>query len=276
MEFPNFMPHLGIAIIFILSQLVSVFVAIPFKEAGFRVFENPENPTNIFQIFLILLIFTVILLLIAKYKENLIRYIILSFFFLTSLTIFQALFYLINKDLSFLFSLIISISMLILFIKYPEWYVIDFFAIFLAGGISAMFAISIAIPYIILLLIILAIYDAISVHKTKHMVRLAETIVTTNLPLLVIFPRKTKYSYLKSKFADKEAVYMGLGDIIIPGILISASYMEKGLFGFVATLAGALLGFFILMKLISKSPQPGLPYLNGGVILAYIIAHFTI
>jgi len=72
MEFPNFMPHLGIAIIFILSQLVSVFVVIPFKEAGFRVFENPENPTNIFQIFLILLIFTVILLLIAKYKENLI------------------------------------------------------------------------------------------------------------------------------------------------------------------------------------------------------------
>ncbi len=268
--------HIGIALIFILSQLVAIFVVIPFKEAGFMAFENPENPFNILKIFLAIIIFTIFILLIAKYKEKWIKYIILFFFFLTSITIFQALFYFINRELSLILSLIISTIMLILFVKYPEWYVIDFFAIFLAGGISAIFAISIAIQYIILLLIILAIYDLISVHKTKHMVKLAETVVTKNLPLLVIIPKKIKYSYLKSRFLDKDAVYMGLGDIIIPGILISASYIEKGLIGFLSTLIGAMLGFSLLMKLISKSPQPGLPYLNGGVIISYLIIHFLL
>lgn len=362
----------GMAVLFVVSQLIAIFVAPSFKEAGFETFENPNDPLNIVYIFFIILIFTLIILLIAKYRKNLVKYIILLFFFLTAFTIFQAFFYSVDSpsltieekvdfqggkliytiwvnntgnkpvknvvvstlyhenftfissqpandtgfnnrwtlteirggeskviyikgerkgnnvppietDVSFAYestfailsAFIISVVMLFLLVKYPEWYVIDTFGIFLAGGISAIFAISLSIELILLFLIALAIYDAVSVYKTKHMVKLAETAVSSHLPLLMIFPKKASYSYLRDKWRDeRDAVYMGLGDIVIPGILITASYLEYGLTGFILTLLGALIGYILLMTLISKGPQPGLPYLNGGVIVAYVILHF--
>ena len=265
----------GMAMLFILSQLVGMIVAEPFKEAGFSAFPEPDNPMNIVQIFVVLIVFTMLILLIAKYKEKLVKYVILIAFFLASISIFQAFFYFVNESLASLLALITAIVMLILLIIHPEWYVIDTFGIFLAGGISAIFAISLATKYIILLLVALAVYDFISVYKTKHMVELAKAITSDNLPLLMIFPKKTDFSYMKSEFGkERDAIYMGLGDIIIPGILIIASYMEKGIAGFIATLIGALVGYSILMFQISKGPQPGLPYLNAGVIAGYIIIHF--
>lgn len=261
--------------LFIISQLIAVSIAQPFKKAGFEAFENPENPMNIVQIFAVIIVFTLLILVIAKYKEEMVKYIILFSFFLASLSIFQAFFYFIESSFSLLFSLIVSITMLLLLIKHPEWYVIDFFGVFLTGGISAIFAISLSIEMIILFLIVLAVYDAIAVYKTRHMVKLAKTIADSNLPLLMIVPKKASYSYIKSKIGgDRDAVYVGLGDLIIPGILITASYLEHGMNGFAFTLAGALAGYFLLMRLIEKGPQPGLPYLNGGAIIAYAILQF--
>ncbi|HEC82392.1 MAG TPA: hypothetical protein ENI53_00720 [Thermoplasmatales archaeon] len=271
----KFIAPLAMGLLFTISQLIAVSIAQPFKKAGFEAFENPENPMNIVQIFVIIMVFTLFILIIAKYKEEMVKYIILFSFFLASLSIFQAFFYFISSSLSFLFSLIVSITMFVLLIKHPEWYVIDFFGVFLTGGISAIFAISLSIEMIIIFLIILAIYDAIAVYKTRHMVKLAETIADSNLPLLMIVPKKASYSYIKSKIGkDKDAIYVGLGDLIIPGILITASYLQEGIAGFIFTLTGALAGYFLLMKLISKGPQPGLPYLNGGAIISYAILHF--
>ena len=265
---------LGMAFLFILTQLIAAFVVKPFKEAGMQAFENPSDPMNIIQIFVVLLIFTLFILLMAKYKERMVKYIILFFFFMASLSIFQAFFYFL-PTFSFIIAMVISLTMLFLLLKHPEWYVVDFFGIFIAGGIAAIFAISLAIEYIIILLIALAIYDAISVYKTKHMVKLAETITSSHLPLLMVVPKTSSFSYLRGKFGrERDAVYMGLGDLIIPGVLIAASYMQYGIYGFIATLTGALVGYITLMLLIAKGPQPGLPYLNGGAILAYAFLHF--
>lgn len=268
----KFIAPFGMAFLFIVSQLIAAFVSIPFKKAGIKAFENPNDPMNVVQIIIYFIVFTAIILIISKYKENLIKYVILLAFFLASISIFQAFFYFI--PFSFFIALLLSIIMVVLLIKYPEWYVIDFFGVFIAGGIAAIFAISILPIYIILLLIILAIYDFIAVYKTKHMVKLAETVANSNLPLLMIFPKKEGYSYLKDELGGRNAIYMGLGDIVIPGMLISASFLEKGFIGFISTLAGSLIGFAVLMILIRKSPQPGLPYLNGGAIAGYLLAHF--
>ncbi len=269
----KFIAPAGMALLFIVAQAIAAFVAVPFKEAGYGI-ENPEDPMNIVYIFVVLIVFTIFILIVSKYKENLVKYIVIFFFFIASIEIFTAFFHFINESLSFFLAIIISITMLILLIRYPEWYIIDLFGVFLAGGIAAIFA-SLPIAYIIILLIILAIYDAISVYKTKHMVRLAETVVSSHLPLLMIFPKKSSYSYLKDDFkGERDAFYMGLGDIVVPGMLITASFLKYGLVGFFATLCGALAGFIVLAILISKGPQPGLPYLNGGAIIAYAILYF--
>lgn len=266
---------IGMALLMIASMFVASFIAEPFKEEGLQAFRNPNDILNIVQIFVVIIIFTIFILIIAKYKEEIVKYIILFVFFITALSIFQAFFYFIPY--SFFISLFISSIMLFLLIKHPEWYVIDTFGIFIAGGIAAIFAISLSIWLIILLLIVMAIYDAISVYKTKHMISLAKLITSSNLPLLMIFPKSKEYSYLKHEdieSKEKDAIYMGLGDVIIPGILVSHAYMQS-VFAFILTLVGTLIGYAILMILIKKSPQPGLPYLNTGAIIGYLIYLIT-
>lgn len=266
---------LGMVLLFIATQIIAVVVARPFKEAGFETFENPSDPLNIIYIFFVILVFTALILLIARYRKDVVKYLILLLFFVSALSIFDAFFYFLNTSLSSLLALAVALIMLVLLIKHPEWYVVDFFGVFLAGGIAALFAISLSIELILIFLVALAVYDALSVYKTKHMVTLAETLTTSNLPLLLVVPKKASFSYKKphSFGGERDAVYMGLGDLIIPGILIAFAYLERGLFGFAATLVGALAGYVILMILVARGPQPGLPYLNGGVIAAYALIH---
>jgi len=262
---------IGMALLMALSMLIAAFIAEPFKKQGMQAFENPNDVMNVVQIFVIMLIFTIFILFIAKYKKDVMKYLILFIFFLTAISIFNAFLYFIPY--SFFISLAISLIMLILFIKHPEWYVIDTFGIFLAGGIAAIFAISLSIWLIILLLVLLAAYDALSVYKTKHMISLAKSVTSSNLPLLMIFPKSRNFSYLEKQdieSEEKDAIYMGLGDAIIPAILVAYAYMQSWI-AFILTFIGTFAGYAILMHLIKKGPQPGLPYLNAGAIAGYAI-----
>ena len=70
-------------------------------------------------------------------------------------------------------------------------------------------------------------------------------------------------------------MFMGLGDVIFPGMLVVSAVQwlpSDGLFVGLITMLGGLLGYLILMTYVAKGrPQAGLPLLNGGAILGYII-----
>ncbi len=66
---------------------------------------------------------------------------------------------------------------------------------------------------------------------------------------------------------------MGLGDIVMPGILVVAAYhnISNGLPVALSVLAGTLIGFLVLMTFVIKGkPQAGLPLLCSGAILGYL------
>lgn len=81
-------------------------------------------------------------------------------------------------------------------------------------------------------------------------------------------------------------MFMGLGDIIIPGILAVSAFtflpmteaeVPKALAVAIACLAGSLCGYAILMRYVAKGrPQAGLPLLNGGAILGYIAGYLAV
>jgi presenilin-like A22 family membrane protease len=144
-------------------------------------------------------------------------------------------------------------------------------------------------------MILLAIYDAIAVYKTKHMIALADAVVESKMPVLLVFPMKLSYRYedeknLMDPKRKRESMFMGLGDVIIPGILIvsAASWLPKyggtGLLGMTApltvaifTMLGMLVGFGILMRWVIKGKaHAGLPPLNGGAILGFMIGHLIV
>jgi presenilin-like A22 family membrane protease len=191
---------------------------------------------------------------------------------------------------------VIALLLTVLLAKYPEWYLVDIVGIIVAAGVAALIGVSIGLLPILILLLILAIYDAISVYKTKHMVSLADRVMEFKLPVLLVVPKHRGYSFIRQGSLQKqldddeerEAMFIGLGDIIIPGTLvISAMHFlptDPTMFGFGAnflvaifTLVGILFGFSALMHFVLKgNPQAGLPLLNTGAILGFFISNYIL
>ena len=175
----------------------------------------------------------------------------------------------------------------------PQWYVVDIAGFVSAGAIIAIFGISFAILPTFILLVALAVYDAVAVYWTKHMVSLAEVVTELKLPILMVMPTSPGYDYPSSggfveqrsqPIQEREAMFMGLGDIVFPGIMVVSAFvwlpvqpvvagLGANLWVAFAALLGSLAGYAVLMRLVrSGNPQAGLPFLNGGVIGGYLLA----
>lgn len=275
---------------FVIIHGLALLFTRTFQNENMEAFENPDNPLNIVYILVIMLVFTLAILIIAKYwKAKVIKFLILGAIGYTSFYVLYPLLGLIIPEelyvLSLVFSIILSIALVWVLVKYPEWYVIDLCGVIVGAGAIAIFGISLGVWLVLILLVILAIYDAISVYKTKHMIDLADTVMDLKLPVLLVVPKIRHYSLiketksLKEKLKDgdeRDAFFMGLGDIVMPGILVVAVYISSSSNGLAlafSVLAGTLVGFAILMVFVMKGkPQAGLPCLCGGAIAGYLIS----
>ncbi|MCK4884751.1 hypothetical protein KAS24_01650, partial [Candidatus Bathyarchaeota archaeon] len=277
--------------IFVVIHLLSMLITKPFEETGLGVFDNPNDPTNLLVFFVIMLVVTATILLIAKFwKKQFIQVIILGSIAYTSSYVFYPLLSFVVPEILSLFLSIIAAAILILaLIKYPEWYIINLCGIIVGVGAIGIFGISLSIFLVIVLLIGLSIYDAISVYKTKHMIDLADAVMDLKLPVMLVVPKTRKYSLLKETKGlkeklesgeEREAFFMGLGDIVMPGILVVSSFYNidsNGLLIALSVMVGTLLGFAVLMSVVIKGkPQAGLPYLCSGAILGYVISSYLL
>jgi presenilin-like A22 family membrane protease len=277
--------------LFVVIHLLSMLITKPFEETGLDVFDNPNDPTNLLVFFVIMLVVTVTILLIAKFwKKQFIQVIILGSIAYTSFFVFYPLLSFVVPDvISSFLSIIAAAILIVALIKHPEWYIINLCGIIVGVGAIGIFGISLSIFLVILLLIGLSIYDAISVYKTKHMIDLADAVMDLKLPVMLVVPKTRKYSILKEtkglkeKLEDKEereAFFMGLGDIVMPGILVVSSFYNIDGNGFLIALSvmlGTLLGFAVLMSVVIKGkPQAGLPYLCSGAILGYVVSSYLL
>jgi presenilin-like A22 family membrane protease len=284
--------------LFVLIDFLALWITGPFEAAGQVAFVNPGDPFNLVFFFGVVIVFTAIILLIARWgKARLIQAIFLGSTGLLGIYVFYPLLgYVFPQTVANDFlgtfspiSLGLSVAIMAvivgLLIKFPEWYVVDISGIIIAVGAIAMIGISLTILIVVALLAGMAIYDFISVYKTKHMIDLADTLVDLKLPILFVIPRTAGYSLiretkrLKEKLAEgekRDAFFMGVGDIVIPGILVAAAFHNiagNGLAIGVSVIAGTLVGFAALMTFVVKGkPQAGLPFLCPGAILGYVVS----
>ncbi len=297
---------IGMGAIFIFTQVLALIISGPMSDAGYQAFEDPEDPMNPIMYMVIILLFTgVILLLIKAGKKNFVQMLILfaswlALYSVILLPLFYIFWYFGGNpppvssqeaiiNLINILALVIAFILTYILYKFPEWYVVNSLGIIIGAGVTAILGISLGLYPILILLIGLAIYDAIAVYKTKHMVSLADAVIEQHLPVLLVVPKSKKYSFRKQKGIKRnlkkkkkiEAMFMGLGDIIIPGSLAVSAYtffssggptFESSMVA-MATIVGGLIGFLALMKFVMKgNPQAGLPLLNTGAILGFAIA----
>jgi presenilin-like A22 family membrane protease len=285
-------PVILMGCLFVIVHGLALLVIEPFEAAGIEpAFDNPDDPMNIIFIFVILLTFTVVILLIAKFwKKQLIQVLILGAIGYTAAYLFFPLLTLVIPEsnayisISAIISIGFAIALVYILYKYPEWYVIDIAGVVIGAGAIAIFGMSLGVLLVIILLVGLAIYDAISVYKTKHMIDLADTVMDLKLPVLLVVPKVRNYSLIKETKSikqkikeddERDAFFMGLGDIVMPGILVVAIYnnISGSLILSLSAILGTLIGFSILMIFVMRGkPQAGLPLLCGGAIAGYIIS----
>lgn len=278
----DYLPILSMGGLILIVQILALFLSMPMKANEMQAFEDPTQVSNSIYYVIMILVFTLFVLL--AFKKNM-KWVISLFIYLAIITtlyyVFFALFTLFPALSGFeaVASFVLSAGITVLLYKYPEWYIVDIAGICIAAGVSALIGISLSVIPVIILLLLLAIYDAISVYKTKHMITMAEGIMDLKLPILFVIPKNLNYSFLQEDFKSgekREAFFMGLGDAVMPTLLVVSAnvfMISKGIsYPVIGAILGTLAGHIILSILVmSGKPQAGLPFLNSGVILGFFI-----
>ena len=290
--FKDYLPMLVMAGIILVVQITALLLATPMSANDMQAFEDPDSTANSIYYIGVILVFTFLLLMaIKRNMQWIIQLTILLAVGATMYYVFYALLSLVDVSImtNNIISGLLAAVLTILLYKFPEWYVINTVGLIIGAGASAIFGISLSILPVLVLLSLLAIYDAISVYKTKHMIDLAEGVMDLRLPILFVIPKHLKYSFIEDSFKkedgqEREAFFMGLGDAIMPTILVVSAnvflvqkYEAMNFIGFISypalgAMIGTIVGFVALSIFVMKGkPQAGLPFLNSGVILGYIV-----
>ena len=316
---------LGMAGMFIFTICTGIFIqpAWNFEEAKTFGEEGSTEAANIFFQLLMIFLFTAAVIWLArKGLQVLIKGFVLFALWISMLYATLPLIALIGSivgmggqepwNMAFVASPILSLGAIIALYKYPEWWVVNSVGMIVGSGVIVMIGISFVPVLICIFMIAAAIYDYWAVHRSKHMLELADTMIDLKLPVVLVAPKDTNYSFRSEQGSmrdsgstaessavqqddggaskkGRDALFMGLGDVIFPGMLVisSLTYMPElggevyNLYGSMylsqilvalGTLVGGLFGYAALMRYVAKgNAQPGLPLLNGGAILGYII-----
>lgn len=289
---------LALPVMLLAVEVGSVLLAVPMTQSGYAVFEDPESLTNPIWFIAMLLAFTALLLILIKYKfKRILDAIIRLSILIAYIYVFSGLLgQITDMDTALVIGTGVAILATILLWKYPEWYVVDILGVLLAAGIASMFGISLEPVPVIILLVLLAVYDAISVYRTKHMLTLADGVIEGRMPIMVVVPKKKGYSFIRDGVGgsiaasnqtesdgpgehDRAAYLMGLGDLIMPAILVTSAAVflpGTGIGPFsipaLTAMVGSLAGLAVLLRAVSSGkPQAGLPPLNGGTIIGFLI-----
>ena len=300
----------GLLALYIGAQSVGLVLAEPFRAVGLTSSTNPQSPTSPIFIIAIIVIAPIFILLLARRRGGLaaLRQVIL-------LAISGALFITLTATLgvawpatyllppyaaeivvvpAIVVGATVSAVLYLTLLMEPQWYIVDLVGFLAAGALVAILGISFAILPAFILLIALMVYDAIAVYRTKHMVSLADVVTEMKLPILMVMPDAPGFDYttaapLREQRArpveERSALFMGLGDIVIPGTLVVSAFvwlpdhptwlgLGASLWVALGAMLGSLIGYAVLMRLVTRgNPQAGLPFLNGGAIAGYVLVY---
>ncbi|GAD51585.1 hypothetical protein MBEHAL_0345 [Halarchaeum acidiphilum MH1-52-1] len=322
----------GIFLTFLAIQIGALALVEPFKQAGYQTVQDPQNPANSVFYVVVLLVATAAILVALKYGgQQLLRGFILFTGAMITVYVTSVLPGVIvgGPDGVNVLPWLAAAVLVGALYAYPEWWVIDAAGVVMGAGAAALFGISFGVLPAIVLLGALAVYDAISVYGTEHMLTLASGVVELKVPVLLVYPTVRSYSFreraaeVAAKDEDdgdaegntasddgtdarddgdtrddgdgtdaregeaethgeegRDSIMIGLGDAVMPTVMVaSAAFFVTDVpavagvpLPAATALVGTMIGLALLLRMVLQGrAHAGLPLLNGGAILGYLV-----
>lgn len=227
------------------------------------VVKNPEKAESSAQIFIYIIFMTIVLLILLKYKFDIIIkiFMFISLFFGLSFTFWNLI-----GEIGIL---IATILLAVGYWKRKNFVVMNIVLIFTIPGIGSWLGASLSFIPSLILLIGLAIYDIIAVFGTKHMVKLAEG-AKGKIPLMFAIPIEEKF------------LGLGTGDFAISVVFSTSILRDYALHNSVFAVIGGLFGLifelialFIYITNKKDATLPALPPIAAGMILGFAVSLFV-
>lgn len=197
----------GIVGIFLTVQFGALALVEPFKAAGYQTVENPSDPTNSALYIGAILVATGVMLLAFRFDaDRLVRLFVVTSAAFVSFYVFAVLLPPIVLAGVPVLPVGAAVLLAVALWVYPEWYVIDAAGVIMGMGAAALFGISFGPLPALVLLVALAVYDAISVYGTEHMLTLASGVMDLKVPVLLVIPLTASYSFLEEATSAAEDV----------------------------------------------------------------------
>ncbi len=252
---PRVVRGVGAALaVFVLVQVGALSLVAPFDAAGYRAVEDPSDPTNSLAYLAAILVVTALMLAAFRYDfERAVRGVILLSTALLSWYVFSVVVPAVPAREAVVVACSLAVAGALY--AYPEWYVIDAAGVVMGAGAAGLFGISFGLLPAVVLLVVLAVYDAVSVYGTRHMLDLADGVLDLNVPVVLVLPVEPGYSLLTDQGAspetlpddagagaaaveperadgdeaeaeageERDALFVGLGDAVIPTVMVASA-----------------------------------------------------
>ena len=154
-------------------------------------------------------------------------------------------------------------------VVFPSWLTLD-----IAGLIVILWALAncktLTFKQVLVLLIAVMIYDVVAVFGTGVMQIVALGAVKMHLPLMLTIPQSFS-------LASSALFKIGLGDIVLPGLMIMIAFREGRQRRLPAvswaTIGGYIVGGLVTVTILflTHVPQPATIYLVPGVLIGFIL-----
>lgn len=227
------------------------------------------------HVMIIIIIGTIIMLGIIKYKLN---WLWKGWYLLAVITTLIISFSALSK---LWIAIPLAFILAIWKIFRPNVIVHNLTEIFVYGGLAAIFVSWFNIWSVSILLVLIAIYDAYAVWKSKHMITLAKSQAQANVFAGLLIPyrfskavKKTVGSKLKPKVAlPIRTAILGGGDLGFPLIFAGVVLKEWGLSYALLIPPFACLGLALLLWFSQeKKFYPAMPFIGAGCFLGLGLA----
>ena len=221
-----------------------------------------DEETSYLPIIIAILIGTGIMLLLIKFGWTLVWKIWFTLAVVLSLTIAFGAW--VSAGVAFMLALVLGVWK----IFKPNFWVQNLTELFVYGGLAAIFVPILSLWSMSILLVLIALYDAYAVWKSKHMVTLATSQTKAKVFAGLLVPYNFKMGSVKKSTVKTEKVrtaVLGGGDIGFPLLFAGVVMKEIGLWQSLVIPFFALLGLGLLLYYAKeKKFYPAMPFIGAG------------